>query len=317
MRYFDMHCDTIGECYRQNQNLRENTLQVSFSHARFLRAWGQVFAVWIPDDLQAQSPADYYRAVYAAFLREVSENADTMLHCKTAAQLEDARQSGRCAALLAVEDARVLGGELAMLEELAENGVKYITLTWNGKNALGCGCMEDDGTGLSAFGKAAVRAMGDLGIAVDVSHINEAGFWDVLRHATGPVLASHANAKAVVAHPRNLTDAQIRALVARGAPMGLTFYSDFLGGTGTDAAQQLLAQIEHVLALGGADILCLGADYDGCFANGVLHIHKSLDGIATLPALAERLQKQGLSGQICQKLFYDNAFFWWKHVLQS
>lgn len=140
-----------------------------------------------------------------------------------------ARQSGRLACLLAIEGGEALEGKLAHLRNAYRLGVRLLTLTWNFRNDLASGQMEGAEGGLSRFGREAVEEMNRLRMLVDVSHLNEPGFWDVIEVSTSPpIIASHSNAKGLCDHPpRNLSDEQIRSIADGGGVIGVNFFLPF------------------------------------------------------------------------------------------
>ena len=205
---------------------------------------------------------------------------------------------GKAAAFLSVEGAELLGCDPARLEEAAAEGVVAINLTWNHANALSGSHCDEPERGLSPLGRQFVEKMEDLHILVDVSHLSEAGFWDVAELARRPILASHSNAKSVWDHTRNLTDGQINAIIKNQGVIGLNFYEEFVGRTRDLAA--LRAHLDHILSLGGASNVALGGDWDGC------------DTIAALPSIDrlgdfyEYLLCHGYHETVVRDLFYNN-----------
>ena len=185
------------------------------------------------------------------------------------------------------------------LDALAEAGVRMVTLTWNGPNALGSG--NDAADGLTAFGRVAVRELERRRIAVDVSHLNDAGFKDVCAVADRPFAASHSNARAICGHPRNLADWQLRELADRGGVAGLNFCRDFLSQTHADPMpDDVLRHVDHVLETAGEDVLALGSDYDGCDVPGWLD---PCDRVGDLHALLAR----EFGRTVADKAFFGNA----------
>ena len=158
--------------------------------------------------------------------------------------------------MLTVENGSLLGAGLEHVEELRRDGVKMLTLTWNGENALGSGHETDHG--LTPLGKEAVRALEEAGITVDVSHLNDAGFRDVLDVAQRPFAASHSNSRAICPHRRNLEDWQIREMVMRNCIIGLNYYTPFLRSDGKEADfDDLYRHICRFLELGAENCLAL------------------------------------------------------------
>ena len=165
-------------------------------------------------------------------------------------------------ALLSVEGADALGGELGVLDAWFALGVRVIGLTWNPANCVADGVGEPRGGGLTAFGRQVVARMEQLGMLVDVSHLSAQGVADVLEIVSGPVVASHSNAAAVHPHRRNLTDDQVRAIAAGGGLVGVTFVPEFLG-QGKVTSADVLRHLDRLLELAGPDHVGLGSDFDG------------------------------------------------------
>ena len=280
MRVFDLHCDTLTRCLKRGETLRRATGHVSLERGAALAAWAQVFAVFVPDTFQGLAAAGYCdRAIdfYHAQLGEIT---------------------AVCRPVLAVENGNALAGDLDRLDSLAARGVRVMTVTWNGENELGYGCACEPRLGLKAFGRQAIARMFELGIWPDVSHLNEAGFWEVAGMGR-PLLATHSCCAAVRPHRRNLSDAQLRAVFASGGLVGLCLHDDFLGGAGDSA--EVARHLAHMLALGGAECVALGSDFDGCA------IHPSLAGVERLPGLDDDLARLGFDAATREKLFWGNA----------
>ena len=175
-----------------------------------------------------------------------------------------------------------------------------LTLTWNGENELGSG--SDTKKGLTDFGRAAVHRMEDAGILVDVSHLNDQGFADLTRIARKPFIATHSNSRAVCDHPRNLTDEQFCTIRDMGGLVGINYYRFFIREDGITAdITDLIAHIDHFLALGGEDILCCGSDFDGAEIPPYLN---SIDKVANLHAA---LLAHGIDEEVIQKILFENV----------
>ena len=263
MRLFDLHCDTIGECWKQKKDLFENNLHLSLQRGSAYAPWRQVFAVFIPDSCRGEAAWNYFQGIYDDFLHQLESHKDAVSFCRTSAELARAEREGKCAAILSVEGGAVLGGRLDRIQKLHAMGVRLITLTWNGANELGCGCGKRCAGGLTPLGKEAVREMERTGVAVDVSHLSRRGFRDVAGIARAPFLASHSNCNAVYRHPRSLTDRQIDCIITRGGLIGINLYRAFLGRPGSAGFAAAHRHIRHVLERGGEHVLALGSDFDG------------------------------------------------------
>ena len=261
-RVFDGHCDTPIELWLQNQPLLENTLAVSLARAQRLGTWAQFFAfctAWV----EAKLPRpEIFAHALDYFDAQLRENADKITLCRTASEAEAAMQSGKCAAFLAIEGAEAVREDEGLLELAYEAGVRMVSLVWNLPNGLSGSCQT--GEGLTEKGKRFFRRAQKLGMLVDVSHLSEKGFWDMIGLAEKPVIASHSDSFAVCPHPRNLTDDQFRAIRDLGGTAGLNLYAPFLTQAPRASFDDLRRHLDHFLDLGGEGHLALGADLDGC-----------------------------------------------------
>ncbi|MBQ7985736.1 MAG: membrane dipeptidase, partial [Clostridia bacterium] len=199
----------------------------------------------------------------------------------------------RVKAILSLE-----GGEpietLSDLDYIKSRGVLMVAPTWNYKNQLGCGVLEKEDTGLTEFGKKAVRRMNDLGILIDVSHLSEKSFWDVTEISTKPICASHSDSKAVKDNPRNLTDAQFCKIRDMNGCVGINFYPPFLG----DDIKCVIDHIDRFLSLGGEDNIGIGSDFDG--------VDRLPDGISGCQDMEKVIKMLPYSEKIRKKIAFEN-----------
>lgn len=232
--------------------------------------------------------------------RLIEANPDYLLLFRTYSDVCKALDTGRTALLLSVEGGEILGGSLAMLSTLHGLGVRSIGLTWNQANDIAGGVKEPGG--LSKFGEEVITEMNRLGMLVDVSHLSDPAFWDVMRVTQTPVIASHSCCRAVHNNPRNLTDDQIKELAAGGGVIGINFYANFLTG-GEAKLQDVIRHVEHVCSLVGPDYVGVGSDFDGCDL-----LPAGLEDTVRLPELAKALLAQGYSGENVEKIMGGNFF---------
>lgn len=302
MRYFDLHCDTLTECYLRKCGLAENELHISAKGARVFERWVQVFAVWMPDDIRGNAAWERFLGVSRAVKRETAQNGIVL--CGNAKELSSAVEvENKNAALMSIEGSAALGGRLENLEKAYDIGVRIVTLTWNGACEAGGGCL--DGSGLTPFGFELVCRMNSLGMIVDISHLSDKGFYDVAKTNDGPFIASHSDSRAICGNKRNLTDEQFAEIVRRGGLVGLNLYPPFLGGEDVSA---VLRHIDHFLSLGGEKVLSVGADFDGArMPNGIA-------GIADMVKVYELLS-ESYGETIADRIFFGNAYDFFKSVL--
>ena len=219
---------------------------------------------------------------------------------KNAADMEKAWAENKTAAFLTIENGSALAGDITRVHTLAEQGVRAITLTWNGENELGSGHTTDHG--LSEFGKEAVREMEKEGILVDVSHLNDHGFADLLEVAAKPFVATHSNARALCSHKRNLTDDMIREMVRRDCLIGLNYFVKFLRDDGeVHSLDDIYRHTMHFFELGGKKNLALGSDFDGSL------LPECLNTPAKAASIYEYLISRGVSQEDADGVMYKNA----------
>lgn len=308
MKYFDLHCDTATECYGKHLELTSNGLHISLEKTEKYDRWAQVFAVWIRDNLRGDAAFRYFLDVCRDFREKLLRAGEKApLFCRDGESMIKAEAAGRNLALLSIEGAAALAGKIENVAAAREQGVRAITLTWNGGDELADGCMVPQAGGLTPFGKEAVKEMGRCGIAPDVSHLSEKGFWDVARAAEGPFIATHSDSKNVQDHPRNLTDDQFREIARGGGLVGLNLYAAFTGGAG--GVEDALRHAERFLELGGEKTIAVGADLDGCT------LKAEIRGVEDMSLLYDGLRTR-FGQEIADNIFWNNAYRFFTETLK-
>lgn len=305
MYLFDLHCDTItrlNDGVRLEPNDRDlflNGAQLALDRMRG-ESWCQCFAIFMPDEYRGRDAVEYYERSYRYFLEQMTCHSAYVEQVRTAAEAETVIARGKTAAILTVEGGSALAGDLGRVERLRECGVRMMTLTWNGENELGSGNLTSHG--LTGFGRAAIPALEEAGIVVDVSHLNDAGFWEAAQLAKRPLCASHSNSRSVCGHPRNLTDDQFRFLAEHLGLVGLNYYVGFLTEEIANVTfDHLAAHISHFLELGGETVLALGSDFDGA------DMPPWLSSVEHTCGLYTRMCAE-FGKEITDKIFWGNAF---------
>jgi len=272
--YFDAHCDTLW----QGWELESNPGHVDLKRLSAYEPMGQVFALYGDSAAIPEGERYPFIAERARRFREAkAAHPELMRNC-----------------CLSIEGAELMDCDAGKLETVRGWGVRWINLTWNHENALAGPHSTDHG--LTRRGRDFVRRLWELGMAVDVSHLSDRGFWEIMELGDGPVLASHSDCRALCPHSRNLTDDMARAVFRRGGFVGVNFYNNFLGENPT--FDTIAEHIEHYLDLGGEDGLGTGSDFDG----GEL----ALTGVEELPCLWETLERRGHSPALIEKLAFGN-----------
>lgn len=207
--------------------------------------------------------------------------------------------------VFSIEGGEILQGSLERFAEFdAAARVRMIALTWNFENEIGHPAKNGQEGGLKPFGLSLVREMNRKGVLCDVSHLNEAGFWDVIEHSTLPPVASHSNARALCEHTRNLTEAQIRAVIEKKGYIGVNFYSAFLANGRAATLEDVYRHVDAILQLGGEDVVGFGSDFDGIDA-----WPEGLANPADFPALLNFLAARGgYAPEVLEKIAGGNLF---------
>lgn len=240
----------------------ESSLQASAQRLQDGGVHAQVFALFawptVSGDVQLRSVLRMIDAYHERVVRPGALRA-----VQTMADWRAAEAAGEIAGLLSVEGGGCLQGNADILRVLYRLGVRGMGLTWNHANELADGCREGRGGGLTSAGRDVIQEMERLGMWIDVAHLADAGVFDIFRLTHAPVMASHANARAVHPHPRNLTDDVIRELIGRDGWMGLTLEASFLADSALVSVEHVFRHLDHVLSLGGHRHIGLGSDFDG------------------------------------------------------
>ena len=298
MKLFDLHCDTIGECYKNKLSLRHSGLHVSLDKAKNFESYTQVFAVWIPDELRGKSATDYFNNVCDYYYKELEINKDLIV------SFNDAKKDDkRVKAILAIEGGAALAGDIENLYKAYEKGVRILTLTWNAKNEIASGAFCENG-GLTSFGKTVIKKMEKLKMVIDVSHLNRESFFDVAENTTLPFIASHSNPDIVetnAGRKRNLTDEQIEIIKERNGLIGLNFYKEFLDVDNKTGVDALKVHLDYLLNKGCENIIALGLDFDGC------DLSDGITGLESMDSVYNSLINDGFSKTLIDNMFCYNA----------
>jgi membrane dipeptidase len=295
----DLHSDTLLDVASRKRDIsvRGTAGHIDLPRLRDGGVDVQVFALFIhPRDAgggfrRATELLDAFDAL-ARSHRELAPST-------TAVAIERAVKAGRVAAVLSVENGTALDGDLANLDRLHARGVRILSLTWNRSNDLADGALEETHGGLTPLGRRVLARMRELRMVVDVSHLSEKAFWEVLAATSGPIVATHSNASGLTPHPRNLTDRQLRALAARDGVVGVNFYPTFTGGA---TICHVLAHLDYLVKIAGVNHVAVGSDFDG-FSGTVA----GLEDVSRLPALTAGLMARGYRADDIRKILGGNA----------
>lgn len=338
MKIVDMHCDTISCLLKKQRQGEEVSLLRNNGHVDLMKLKKgnyllQNFALFVFLN-KDKDPLEDALQMSDLYYQELEKHKDIIAPVFTFEDIEKNKKTGKISAMLTVEEGGTCKGELSYLRTLYRLGVRMLTLTWNFPNELGhpnlsmadydCNKvyeMKDFTTpntvdGLTETGILFLEEMERLGMIVDVSHLSDAGFYDVYKHTTKPFVASHSNARAICPFARNLTDDMIRKLAERGSVTGLNFCPDFLtpiekiGENNEGDIASIVAHAKHIVNVGGIDCLGLGTDYDGISG------HKELPDAGYMPLLIEAFKKAGFTESQIDKITKENVLRVYRECLK-
>ena len=303
---FDFHCDTalalLGDDLNQAGSLRKNSGHIDLERAGKLGGYAQCFACFttdIPELLQGISPIVLFERELATIQREVDKNSDLISIAYSAAEIEENRAAGKMSAILTLEGTAGIDYNPELLEDLWAIGFRVSSLGWNEKNPLTGSNVT--GGGLTNLGREYVKEAQRLGMRIDVSHISDEGFWDIMKITEAPIIATHSNSRAVHNHSRNLTDDMFLAIRETGGVAGYNTCRDFTGEN-----PNLDTVCDHILHFLELDPegkhIALGGDLDG-----VETMPDGFEGVQSYPALARKLLDRGLTEENVMDIFWNNA----------
>ncbi len=286
MRFFDLHCDTAYLCYDKSLNFCNETLAVTPKKANVFDEWHQCFAIFIKDG--KKKPFEYYKNALENFRKQLKNKPDNLTPIFT------------------VEGGLLIENDLSRVETMYNDGIRALTLTWNGENQIAGGADSD--AGLKEFGKEVIKELNRFDIFTDLSHLNKKSYYNALALANKPVV-THSCLECVNNHQRNIDNNQLNALVQKGGILGLCFYPVFLGQG--DVFEQIYQNIFHILDLGYEDYLSIGSDFDGA------KMDDKLCDISQVTTLYHFLKSKNISEEILNKIFFTNAYnFFYKGKIQ-
>lgn len=331
MKVLDMHCDTISVLLRQKREGKEASLRENMGHLDLVRMKEsgyllQNFALFVNRG-SGRDPWEEVCALQEFYQEELAKNGDLIAPVLKFTDIADNEAKGKLSAMLTVEEGAVCKGEVEKLRKLYEMGVRMMTLTWNYPNEIGfpnldCAREEekdflyiaDAVNGLTERGKEIVSVMEELGMIVDVSHLSDAGFYDVAECTKKPFVASHSNARSMCRCVRNLKDDMLRKLADRGGCTGLNYCPDFLtevphGEKNPGTVEAVVEHAKHIVNVAGVEVLGLGSDFDG------IDGHAQLQGVQSMELLWDAMHKGGFTQAQLDKIFYQNVLRVYQDVL--
>ncbi|MGG4494647.1 dipeptidase [Brevibacillus reuszeri] len=296
MQIIDLHCDTLLKICLSNGQLSFCDAQELESNKERLRKGGvkvQCFALFPPPNLTVEQKFQAVLSQIHYFYEEVLGKNREMKQLKEWEDIDQLRE-GEIGAMLSLEGVDAIGDDLHKLTILYQLGIRSIGLTWNQTNYATGGASDAKGGGLTALGQKMVLFNNRHRMFTDVSHLNEQSYWDTLELAAYPI-ASHSNARAILDHPRNLSDEQAKAMFANGGMVNLFFSPAFVKEGRRAAITDLLRHLDHFCSLGGVDYLGIGSDFDGI---SIPERINQLENAAMLQNLVQELLRHYTEDQV-------------------
>ncbi|MBE6547624.1 MAG: hypothetical protein E7667_01920 [Ruminococcaceae bacterium] len=298
----DMHCDTAFEIYKRKMPLHRNNCHIDLEKISKYNAYAQFFAIWANKEKSDEECFEDFLAISDNLVSQIRINEGSICQADNFEEFQNAFNIRKAVAFLAVEDARILCGELDRLNLLKDRGVKYLTLLWGGDSIIGGA--HDTQNGLSAFGENVVRRCFEVGIVPDISHASEQSADDIIRIALQyqrPVIASHSNCYEQYSHSRNLRRRHLDNIIALGGLVGINLCRAHLCESDAKISH-VCDHIQRYLEFGAQNVLCLGCDLDGTdLPCGINHS-------GDLYKIADALVSRGYSDKLIEKIMWQNCY---------
>lgn len=290
MKLFDLHCDTPSVCFREKVPFENEISAVKETALKSFDAAAQICAIFTRDD--RENAFKHYK--------------DTLNYFKECVTLPINDLTAPHTVLLSVEGGRIFEGDPDKAYDVYKDGIRTVSLTWNGENELAGGVLTD--VGLKDCGKALIKNLNRLNMALDLSHLNDKSFFDAVEVADYPI-ATHSNCRVICDNKRNLTDEQLKLIKDKNGLVGINFYPPFLNEN--NVMHNIYLNIEHMLNLGLENNLAIGTDFDGG------QMAPELDCTAKIPDLYDFLLNSGVDEKLLNKIFYQNAFDFYKKLFDK
>lgn len=319
---FDAHCDIWTDV--THHYLRgESDIFRKYHYERLKKGdiEGGIFVIW-NDPPFDKDPLKRTRQMMEAIAQEEPLCADILTIARSYRDIQTAKKEGRIYTLIGLEGLKSIGEDLALIEEFYQFGARHAGLTWNEANPLATGIKGDPKRGLTDVGRQAVKKIQDLGMLLDVSHLNDASFWDLLGVANGPVVASHSNCRALCDQKRNLTDAQLKELAKTGGVVGLNSFNEFVHDIESQQTlENLVKHLDHMVEVMGIDHVGFGFDFAEFLCGDTLSSFSSqstpytigLEDASQVPGVIEEMRRIGFHPDEIEKIAYKN----WHRVIEE
>lgn len=298
MFFTDCHCDTLGLLDKYDFFEEDSLANVSYNKLVKANVKLQTFAICVPNDGKMSS-YDRGNKLILNYKKILSNNnIMPVTDKKTLNMLLNSQKTGT---ILALEGCDMLEARPDAFDYIYDVGVRILSLTWNNSNVFSGGIKENN-SGLTAKGKDLLHNCEKKGILIDVSHISEKGFWDIVSISSRPIIATHSNAKKICKNKRNLDDKQLSAVKNKKGCVGINFYPPFLNDSLSASVDDVINHIEYIAGLIGPLHVALGSDFDGVDNN----LPKGIGGPQDIYKIYERLLQLNYSQEDVDNICGNN-----------
>jgi membrane dipeptidase len=325
MNIFDGHSDIWTDLIIKTEKGESDILRkYHLNKLREGQITGSIFAIWI-DPPYTDDPYKRTIQIFDSIKNEMEHCRDSVLLAKSYGDIERALKDNKFYIFIGLEGLSSIGENLDILDFYYEFGARHASLTWNEENALATGVRGNPARGLSDLGKKAVKKLNDKNMILDVSHLNDKSFWDVMGTTDKPVIASHSNCRKLCDHPRNLTDRQLKAIAETNGLIGLNSFNEFVHkDIGKKNVKMLAKHAVYMADLIGVNHIGLGLDYldflddrsTDSFRSQKKSFTGELEDASKTPNLIRELENEGFSKVEIEKITHGNFYRVIKDVIK-
>ncbi|MDI6603702.1 MAG: dipeptidase [Thermoanaerobacteraceae bacterium] len=300
--FVDFHCDTLYQLIEKDYDITKRSKEGHIDIERLQEGdvHLQVFAAFIDPKHMRKNAATIALKMIDKLYQLIKKN-DKLMLVLNGKDIDRIEKEDKIGVMLSIEGGEALEGDIALLRMFYRLGVRALALTWSLRNDLGDGVEGVAESGLTSFGKDVVKEMNKLGMIIDVSHLNERGFWNVMEISEKPVIASHSDCKALCSHKRNLTDEQIKAIAGKGGVIGINFAPEFLKESGKASVEDVICHIDHICGLVGSEYVGFGSDFDG-----IDDVPEDLYDVSCFPKIIDGLKRRGYKEKDIDLICHEN-----------
>lgn len=321
---FDAHCDIWTDVtHHYLDGERDIFRKYHYERLKKGQIEGGIFVIW-NDPPYDKDPLKRTHQMMDAITREEPDCADILTVARSYDDMMKAREEGKMYAFIGLEGLKSIGEDLDLIDEFYKFGARHAGLTWNEENPLATGALGNPDRGLTDAGRRAVRKIQDKGMILDVSHLNDKSFWDLIDAATGPVAATHTNCRALCNQRRNLMDDQLKELAKTGGIIGLNSFNEFVHAEeDKQTVENLVKHLIHMVDIMGIDHVGFGFDFSEFIKGETLSSFSrqanpytiGLEDASHVPNVINEMKRVGFNDEEIQKISHGNWHRLIKQVL--